>query len=52
MVKEYVACVVGAFPEGPACVVDAPLLYDYKARRLTINQCSCYGISAQLSVRG
>lgn len=32
VVKEYVACVVGAFPEGPACVVDAPLLYDYKAR--------------------
>jgi len=32
VVKEYVAVVVGAFPEGPACIVDAPLLYDYKAR--------------------
>jgi 23S rRNA-/tRNA-specific pseudouridylate synthase len=37
VVKEYVACVVGSFPDGPdgvpAFVVDAPLLYDYKARR-------------------
>jgi hypothetical protein len=36
VVKEYVACVMGTFPDGrdgaPAFVVDAPLLYDYKAR--------------------
>ena len=32
VVKEYVACVDGAFPDGPAFVLEAPLLHDPKAR--------------------
>jgi tRNA pseudouridine synthase 9 len=32
VVKEYVACVAGAFSDGPAFVVEAPLLYCYKSR--------------------
>lgn len=32
VVKEYVACVDGAFPDGPAFVLEAPLMHDPKAR--------------------
>jgi hypothetical protein len=34
--KEYLALVRGCFPGGPARIVDAPLRYDYAARRTAV----------------
>jgi len=36
--KEYAALVRGAFPAGPARVVDAPMGYDYRQRRSVVGE--------------